>query len=550
MAIAPSDTSGQSSNTGHSHGQAHESSACCSHSDGEHGHSHKSGGDLAHGHANGRGDHGHSHADGHGHSHADGHGHSQADGHGHGHADGHSHGHADAHSHSHAEAAGHGHSHSDGHGVCHADKDGHSLADAHGHSHDAGGHDHGRSHEHGHGHSHDHGGHGHSHGEARHIPLLKIHAVDHWTNEPLATDEFHLADTIRYVRRKVASQTGRNLARLRIVFDSRMLLDRLSLGKAGLRDGTTVSVVEMPLLVVTAHEDGVAGVWNTKDASCMLMLRCHQARVNAAAVSPDGGTFITASDDCLAKLWSTQDGNPFRTLQGHRGGVHSVAFSPDGYCVLTASADKTAKVWQVFQRGRCSLTLEGHGGSVEFATYSDNGSLAATVSVDRSARVWHASKGECLRVLEFTHAAELAPFVFFNLDGTRVITVAKSGMVRCSCWQEGSVDERDVSFESTGATNAIAAAVSPDRGLLGIALADRVEIWYMATPDSDKSCTCKLVLDGHEQLVTSLAFSSDNSLVITSSDDGTAKIWRVEDGMCIQTLNGARGRVRVAALSP
>lgn len=45
-------------------------------------------------------------------------------------------------------------------------------------------------------------------------------------------------------------------------------------------------------------------------------------------------------------------------------------------------------------------------------------------------------------------------------------------------------------------------------------------------------------LDGHSSDVFSVAFSSDNSLLASASDDGTAIIWRVTDGALLHILTG------------
>ena len=43
-------------------------------------------------------------------------------------------------------------------------------------------------------------------------------------------------------------------------------------------------------------------------------------------------------------------------------------------------------------------------------------------------------------------------------------------------------------------------------------------------------------LEGHEAEIISLHFSSEGDRVITGSFDGTAKIWDLRSGICIDTL--------------
>ncbi|NBP58304.1 WD40 repeat domain-containing protein [bacterium] len=60
----------------------------------------------------------------------------------------------------------------------------------------------------------------------------------------------------------------------------------------------------------------------------------------------------------------------------------------------------------------------------------------------------------------------------------------------------------------------------------------------------------KNTLQGHTRPVSSVAFSSDGQLVVTSSQDHTAKLWNAKTGLCIATLNGHVGGVCSAVFSP
>ncbi|KAL6404535.1 hypothetical protein AUP68_13928 [Ilyonectria robusta] len=50
--------------------------------------------------------------------------------------------------------------------------------------------------------------------------------------------------------------------------------------------------------------------------------------------------------------------------------------------------------------------------------------------------------------------------------------------------------------------------------------------------------TCIQELKGHTGSVTSVAFSHDSSLVASASDDGTTRLWRVDNSTCIQEVAG------------
>ncbi len=50
---------------------------------------------------------------------------------------------------------------------------------------------------------------------------------------------------------------------------------------------------------------------------------------------------------------------------------------------------------------------------------------------------------------------------------------------------------------------------------------------------------------GHTATVGNVTFSPDGRTIATGSDDGTIRVWRVEDGKCLRVLRGHGGNVHV-----
>ena len=77
---------------------------------------------------------------------------------------------------------------------------------------------------------------------------------------------------------------------------------------------------------------------------------------------------------------------------------------------------------------------------------------------------------------------------------------------------------------------------SPNGELLATGSHDRtVKLTWL---DEDRE---PIVLLGHQDFVTSLAFTSDSSRLISGSEDGSWKIWAIEDGSAreVMTVEGA-----------
>jgi len=57
-------------------------------------------------------------------------------------------------------------------------------------------------------------------------------------------------------------------------------------------------------------------------------------------------------------------------------------------------------------------------------------------------------------------------------------------------------------------------------------------------------------LEGHKDLVTSVAISPDGNYIVSGSDDTTVKVWKLGTGRLVRTLKGHEGSVTSVAVSP
>ncbi|KAA8628623.1 hypothetical protein SMACR_09419 [Sordaria macrospora] len=88
-------------------------------------------------------------------------------------------------------------------------------------------------------------------------------------------------------------------------------------------------------------------------------------------------------------------------------------------------------------------------------------------------------------------------------------------------------------------------AFSPDGQRLASGAGDRtIKIWDAA------SGSCLQILEGHSNGVCSVAFSPDGQRLASGADDCTIKIWDAASGSCLQTLEGHSNVVCSVAFSP
>ncbi len=268
--------------------------------------------------------------------------------------------------------------------------------------------------------------------------------------------------------------------------------------------------------IVTGSQRNYAPVWDTTTGELTLRLRGHSsAGIFAADYHPSGQRIATAGDDGSAMVWDATTGELIRALEGHAGEVMRVAFNSTGTRILTSSADKTARLWE-FDTGREIAALENTV-AIPGAKFSPAGDLVVTVSADKSAEIWSAVSGE--KQWELRGHTEALTSAEFNTLGDRVLTTSTDGTVRI--WKLNT-DEAPVVLEA-GTSGDIRAAfnLEGDRVLTTSTLSATALTW-----DAHTGQLVGTLRDRRNDLtLTSGTFDPSGTLVVTTSQDGTARLW-------------------------
>jgi WD40 repeat protein len=91
----------------------------------------------------------------------------------------------------------------------------------------------------------------------------------------------------------------------------------------------------------------------------------------------------------------------------------------------------------------------------------------------------------------------------------------------------------------------VTATFSPDGGRILTSSEDGTGRIY-STVDGN----CLLTLQGHGDAVRNAVFAPDGSAVATISNDRTGRVWDAESGACVMQLRGHTGAVRSLAFAP
>ncbi len=263
--------------------------------------------------------------------------------------------------------------------------------------------------------------------------------------------------------------------------------------------------------------------------------RVKQARaVTDAAFGPGGRVVASSGRDATGRIWSARTWREVRRpLLGHGGQVLSIAFDRAGDRIATGSTDQTGRVWWA-RTGRLFTTLFGHTSYVSDIAFGP-GSVLVTASTDGTARTWRANGAQARELLGHRGPVRKAEFASRN----RVVTGGVDGEIRT--WDPGT---------------AIALVPSPGARLDPPRLtAVAADGFARATADGHVvrllTSSGNQVLEGHEDDVNAVSFSSDGRLLVSAGSDHDVIVWDVATGTEAVRIEEAQSvSVADARLSP
>ncbi|MBU1050534.1 WD40 repeat domain-containing protein [Candidatus Bipolaricaulota bacterium] len=219
------------------------------------------------------------------------------------------------------------------------------------------------------------------------------------------------------------------------------------------------------------------------------------------------------------------------TLPGHANTLLGLAFSQDGRLFGSSTLDGVVQVWD---RSTWQVIHEFSAPSLpawRLFFLADN----ARISLGNGT-VWNIASGELEHVLTRSHK------VAFSSDG--VWMAAHGEELSMQLWRTADWNiEQEIDTDCLGSF----LAFSPDGQILALAVNESpnnpnlaVTLWDVATGNK------RSTLRGHQNIVHGLAFSPDGQWVAVGSMDTTIRVWEVQTGQLLHTLQTGGGLFDIA----
>ncbi len=312
-------------------------------------------------------------------------------------------------------------------------------------------------------------------------------------------------------------------------------LARYEVGQA-VKDATLDPDARRALLVAGGQR---ALLWDLTDTHGTITLR-HPSYVRDAFFGKDGEHVATLCDDEIVRLWNARSGQLVRTITGFGDPVLCGAMDPAGERLVAGTSGGEVIVSSVWD-GQQLFRLQGHRGKVNCARFAAAGNRLVTCGQDGAAIVWNANDRASLARIDRGTSVLAADL---GADGRRLLTVDDKA-TEIQLW---SVPDGRPLGTLRGHTGPIASAVFDPTGELVLSASE--DNTARITRAADGEVVRVLTAD---RPLRRAAFSADGSAVLTcgsSAVDHLVQLWDARTGVPLLRYAGHHGRIAQAAFSP
>lgn len=269
--------------------------------------------------------------------------------------------------------------------------------------------------------------------------------------------------------------------------------------------------------------------------------------VNSLVFSNDGKTLVVAGGDGKIRLIEAASGIVQRTLSGHTNAIYIAVFSPDEKLLASSSRDLTARVWDVTS-GRELHKFTGFRCAVKSVAFSPDGRTIAASGNDGMIKLWDLKTGNELHSFVHINSADIDMSVYsiaFGRTGKKIYGANGDGTI--SEWDIAKQKETRVWKAHSGWAYMV--KFNRDYSMLATTGQDAtVKLWSTKNWHEVRSVSMARAPAAVNFPSTGLTFSRDGKL-IASSDIGLdekranyvyvqAIVWRLDNGEKLWTLEG------------
>lgn len=295
--------------------------------------------------------------------------------------------------------------------------------------------------------------------------------------------------------------------------------------------------------LMTVGTDGNLRLWDVATKTQLFQLPNESgaeetaSNVVATAWSADGSVLATAHADLSIHLRDPQSAKSSRVLMTPVE-LRALSFSADGRRLAGAGQNRAVYMWDISGTAQPPQVLRGHSAPVTSLAFTPDGSQLFSAAEDGVIQQWDVAQAKAGIML---NGGDKEIFCLACADDGRWLAAGGQGRT-IQLWDLAKLEARPTAILRGHPAAVRMLAFAPGQSWLASSSLDTdVLIWNLADlkagidlPSGDG--VQARTLAGHQQPITSLAFSPQGHWLVTGSADKTIRTWDVKSGVSGQLL--------------
>lgn len=311
-------------------------------------------------------------------------------------------------------------------------------------------------------------------------------------------------------------------------------------------------------MIASASWDCTVFFWNAVTGEQLNTLHGLPSPVSCMDVHPEGQQIVFGFWNGTLHVYDVLHRRNLFKLERHRSSVRSVAFAPSGRHIVSGCSNGTIKVWSMLS-GKQVGSFVAHAGPVNGLTFSPSGDQLRSVGQDGQTRVWLGHLGVLKHVLSTPEKSQCRA-VAVSSDQELIATGHGDGSIKLFTVSDGKL-VANIERVHQSSINSVQWSKRANSRQIVTASDDSTSIIFeLPTADSKQARLRQknayefqgrhVKLEGHNDTVNYAAFGDNDRIVATASNDTTVVVFWASSGAVIETLRGHAGFVTSVAFSP
>lgn len=325
-----------------------------------------------------------------------------------------------------------------------------------------------------------------------------------------------------------------------------------------LEDVTSVDITTDGKRILVSNEKGVSFFDTQKGDSLFSFQAVADGEVTQTRFSRNNRHVLVANDNNTVIAFNAFTGKKEYELTGFlnqrdKGGLtynpnsywdshiaryirykNNLLLSRDGKTLLKGKFGNKIKSWDI-ATGKPQTEYIGHKKSVLCYQYSADGKKLLTGGGDGTIILWNAATGDTLlRIESYDHPVF---DVHFNSDETQILSSSWEGSVKI---HDVATGERKHLFELKEGSAYLSLFSKNDLYLITATLGENTDKLQLREIDTKKIIR---TFEGHTDVISSLLLTGDGKQLLSSSWDGSIRLWDIATGLTERKYTGHIGAV-------